>query len=310
MKMLKTCLVAVALLFAITPTWAAESVSIFTDTIQNTTSTGNGSTLDVEHFSSLGLKVTISSTATVTFKVSTDGVGAYSDLTCTLIGDITGAPVISTTTSGEYQCNVAGMGKIQTPVTANTGTVTVFARATTGVLGKGGGGGGLGVGGSELVATATAAVPSAAEGDPVTLSSDLRKVLRATLADLLFCEDSDNNLCMVSGGKVRITQLVGTGGVPSTASDATTLANILPVGIKTFQALETCTGTCTQTLKIYGASESSATVAKGILVCTIALSATATATDYCSTDRNFIYWFVVTSGTGGTTPLSGLFAMY
>lgn len=166
----------------------------------------------------------------------------------------------------------------------------------------GGSGGGFG--------TNTAAAPSRVEGSPGSFSFDLNGNARVTPGTLLFGEDSTNNLMMTSGGAVRITQLVGTGGIPSTASDATGTANILPVGLKTFHGIVTCTGTCVQTQKIYGSFESSATVGKSILVCTLTISASTTATDYCSTDRNFSYWFVVTSLTSGTTPLAGLFAMY
>ena len=162
-------------------------------------------------------------------------------------------------------------------------------------------------------ATATAAAPTYSEAATVTLSTDLAGNERVTLGTLLSGEDQTNNLLMTSGGSTRITQLVGTGGVPSTATDATTTATILPTGRKTFHGLVTCTGTCVQIQKIYGAQESSATVAKSVLVCILnpgASVATTTATDWCTTDLPFSYWFVVTSSTSGTTPLSAVMAMY
>ncbi len=164
--------------------------------------------------------------------------------------------------------------------------------------------------GGGVSATATAAAPSYSEASNSALSLDLSGNLRVTMGTLLSGEDQSNNLLMTSGGAVRITQLVGTGGVPSTASDATTTATILPVGKKTFHSVVTCTGTCVQTQKIYGAFESSATVAKSTLVCILTNNASTTATDYCRTDLAYSYWFVVTSATSGTTPLAGLFAMY
>jgi len=170
--------------------------------------------------------------------------------------------------------------------------------------------GGVGSGG---FGTSTAAAPSLVEGAGASFSFDLAGNARFTMGTLLSGEDQTNNLMMVSGGATRITQLVGTGGVPSTATDATSTATILPVGRKTFQGLVTCTGTCVQIQKIYGAQESSATVAKSALVCTLnpgASVATTSATDWCSTDLNFSYWFVVTSSTSGTTPLSAVMAMY
>jgi hypothetical protein len=167
-----------------------------------------------------------------------------------------------------------------------------------------------GVGTAGGLGTATAAAPTLAEGSGANFSFDLANNARFTLGTLLSGEDQTNNLMMVSGGATRITQLVGTGGVPSTASDATTTATILPVGKKTFHSVVTCTGTCVQTQKIYGAFESSATVAKSTLVCTLTNNASTTATDWCATDLAYSYWFVVTSATSGTTPLAGLFAMY
>ena len=163
-------------------------------------------------------------------------------------------------------------------------------------------------------ATATAAAPTLTEGDTAApLSVDLSGNLRMTLGTLISGEDETNNLLMTSGGVVRLTQIVGTGGVPSTATDATTSAQVLPVGKKTFHGLVTCTGTCVQVQKVYGAQESSATVAKSVLVGTIQMSgagSNAPATGFFTTDENFSYWFVVTSGTSGTTPLSSLMVMY
>ena len=158
--------------------------------------------------------------------------------------------------------------------------------------------------------TATAAAPSYSEGDDEATSCDLAGNTRVTLGTLISGEDQTNNLLMTGSGVPRITQLVGTGGVPSTASDATTTAQVLPAGLKVFHGIVTCTGTCVQTQKIYGAFENSATVAKSVLVCTLENNASTTATSFCKTDAPFLYWFVVTSLTSGTTPLAGLFAQY
>ena len=112
------------------PVLALEEVTPLT-MLQSTTSAGDGGILDVEHYASVTLKITISATATVTFKTSVDGVAPYSDLGCILLGDTTGVPVTSATATGEYQCNIAASLKVQTPISANTGTVVVLARAST-----------------------------------------------------------------------------------------------------------------------------------------------------------------------------------
>lgn len=158
---------------------------------------------------------------------------------------------------------------------------------------------------------ATATAPVYAEGSSTgSFSFDLAGNARVTMGTLLFGEDSTNSLIRTSGGAVRITQILGTGGIPSTATDATSATSILPVGMKTFQGVETCTGTCVQTQKIYGTYANAATVAASDLVCTLTLNASTTATDWCKTDKNYAYWFVVTSATSGTTPLSGIFVQY
>lgn len=132
-----------------------------------------------------------------------------------------------------------------------------------------------------------------------------------TLGTLLAGEDQLNNLSMASGGAVRRTQILGTGGFPSTATDATTTPQILPTGRKTFTGRVTCTGTCVQTQKIYGTWRSTADATLDDLVCTIVLSkATADQASCIPTETNFSYWYVVTTLTGGTTPLAGVFAQY
>ncbi len=118
--------------------------------------------------------------------------------------------------------------------------------------------------------------------------------------------DASGSLIRTSGGRVRMKQLVGTGNIPTTATDATTAAIKLPVGKKHFHEIVTCTGTCVQRVKVYGASENSATVAKSVLVCDLYANASTTAVDWCDTDVSFLYWFAVTSATSGTTPLSAL----
>lgn len=124
-------------------------------------------------------------------------------------------------------------------------------------------------------------------------------------------EDQTNNLLMTSGGVVRQTQILGTGGVPSTATDATTTPQILPTGRKTFTGRITCTGTCIQTQKIYGTWRSTADATLDDLVCTIVLNkATADQASCIPTETNFSYWYVVTTLTSGTTPLAGVFAQY
>jgi hypothetical protein len=159
--------------------------------------------------------------------------------------------------------------------------------------------------------TATAAAPTYTEGAQGAFSFDLSGNLRVTLGTLLSGEDPANYLLMTSGGVVRQTQILGTGGVPSTATDATTTPQILPTGRKTFTGRITCTGTCVQTQKIYGTWRSTADNTLDDLICTIVLNkATADQASCPPTETNFSYWYVTTSLTSGTTPLAGIFVQY
>jgi hypothetical protein len=115
---------------------------------------------------------------------------------------------------------------------------------------------------------------------------------------------------MVRPARVVSTQLLGSGGIPTTASDATSAVFQLTSGTKTFHGVATCTGTCTQVQSIYGTSLNNTTVATSMLLCTITLNNTTNAKESCTVTTNFAYVFVVTSGTGGTTPLSSLIAQY
>ena len=157
---------------------------------------------------------------------------------------------------------------------------------------------------------ATAASPTLTEGSRGTLSSDLSGNLRVTLGTLFSGEDQANNLLMTSGGAVRSLQIVGTGGIPSTATNATSAIFTLPTGQKTFHGVITCTGTCIQTQIVYGTSLNSAVVATSIAVCTINLNLATTDSDTCTVSTDWLYHFVVTSATSGTTPLASLIAQY
>ncbi len=119
-----------------------------------------------------------------------------------------------------------------------------------------------------------------------------------------------NTYVRTTGAIVRSTQLVGSGGIPTTATDATGSVVSLPRGTKTFHGVITCTGTCVQTQKIYGTSQNSATVATAMLLCTLTLNDTTATNEQCTVTTEWLYYFPVTSATSGTTPLSSLIAQY
>ena len=159
--------------------------------------------------------------------------------------------------------------------------------------------------------TNTAAAPTRTEGTGGSFSFDLSGNARVTLGTLIAGEDTTNNLLMTSGGLVRQTQILGTGGIPSTATDSTTTPQVLPTGTKTFTGRITCTGTCVQTQKIYGTWRSTADATKDDLVCTITLNASTSDQASCAGVRsNYSYWYVATTLTSGTTPLAGIFVQF
>lgn len=289
LKILSLC--AMVLLWS-SPSWALQDMAPVT--LQSSATTNaTGTVVDVSRYASIGLDIAITNTATVTFQSRSSTGGTYTAMQCVNLE--TGETVTTATASMQVQCNVAGLSQFKAPISGcSSCTVVVSGKLSTGS--------GVGLGSGLLTSL-------------LALFTDIwdtvNHALKVTLVTLLSCEDQANNLCMVGSAVTRQTQLVGTGGVPSTASDATTSATTLPAGVITFHGIVTCTGTCVQTQKIYGAFENSATVAKSVLVATLSMNASTTAVDWVRVGPlPFSYYFVVTSGTSGTTPLAGLFAQY
>jgi len=118
----------------------AQQLRSATKTLQNAVgATGNGASLPVDNYTGVGVQVTISNTATVTFEVSQNQ-STWQAATCVLTSNTSGTQVTTATATGTYQCNVAGMILFRARVSAWTsGTVTVTATATTAVFSKKGG---------------------------------------------------------------------------------------------------------------------------------------------------------------------------
>jgi hypothetical protein len=156
----------VLVLLVATPTWAQlaplfKPVHIFQDAAA---ATGNGTSLQIQGWGSLGLQVIISSTATVTFEGTTDD-SNWVSLACTSIASTTGALVTSATTSGLFACNVAGLAQIRARITSySSGTVTVKGLVTLASR-KGGSGGGGGTGIASSVSNSDTLPASCTVGD-------------------------------------------------------------------------------------------------------------------------------------------------
>lgn len=85
----------------------------------------DGSTVTAAHYATLGMDVTITGTATVTFQARSHATETYRDIRC--VNTATGAVGTSTAASGNFQCPVAGQAMVKAPVSSCSGC-TVYAR--------------------------------------------------------------------------------------------------------------------------------------------------------------------------------------
>lgn len=136
----------VVLVLAAAPAWALEEFKPLATLQDAAVATGNGTALDVALYNSVGLEVTIATTATVTFEGTVDG-STWASTVCTATSNTSATLVTSSTATGTYQCGVAGLSKFRARISSWTsGAVTVKARATTALISRRGGavgGGGL-----------------------------------------------------------------------------------------------------------------------------------------------------------------------
>lgn len=335
---MKRLLIIPLLIMLADPAWAFEEFE--GKILQDGTAiaAADGAPFIVGKYNTVGVELTISASATVTFEGSV--LGVWSAIPC--LNKTTGTSATTATATGLYVCDIAGLSTFRARVsTFGSGTITAFAKATTASLGTSTSSGGGGGGGDASEAkqdsqitqetaiaggVGTAADAAATTGSTGTLNAKLRLITTqlAALATALAaldpvaidqttpgttngvwinslgeCEDETNNLCMVGGGKVR-TQTVATGMV--VGGDATmTTAIELYTGWKTFQGSVTGTGAITQVQTIYGGFVSPITTTNGSIICTITLSGTTSKYDFCQpTIAAFPYYGVLTSSTTGT----------
>lgn len=274
-------------LLALCPAYAYNDVrpDVLHDVLSGD-ATGDGKIIYIDRFSTIGVSVQLSGTATVTFRGAVDGVN-FVDWVCTKMS-ATPTTASTASVSGSYICPVAGLQAFKAQVTSWTsGTVVVKSISSTGPA------------------------PGGAQAFTVDSNGNLNVVFRNCFSGESICiATSPNSYMMTNGANPRVLQLVGTGGVPTTASNATYGPFELAIGDKTFHGVETCTGTCAQVQTIYGTSLNNTTVGTSMVLCTITLNNSAAATQACTITTNWKYTFVVTSGTGGTTPLASLIVQY
>ncbi len=147
---------------------------------------------------------------------------------------------------------------------------------------------------------------SYAEGTPIRGNRyDTAGNLNTTLKTLLSGEDQTNNLMRTSGGAVRQTTV--TMGAAATAN-GTTAAFAVPVGVKTFYGQVSGTGAVLQTQTIFGDVDNDA--ANGKAVCVLVNSGTTRDQSSCRVDTPFLYYYVVTTATSGTSATGAVYVAY
>lgn len=246
--------------------------------------TADGKPMSVDDKGAAGLTVTGTFSATVTFEASADGGTTWTAISCVRLSTL--IPTSTTSTTGQFVCNVGGLSHLRARISAYTsGDVTVVGTPSM---------------------SSSAGAGSGISG----LSFDANGNLNVNLATLLSCEDQTNNLCMTSGGVAR-----GSEGniINSAVGDATSAAFTLPTGYKTIKARITGAGSVAQVITIYGGASSSMAAATSDVVCTITLSGTSGAAGTAASCPPFIapflYYIAVTSGSSGT-PTTILTGMY
>lgn len=208
--------------------WAQEW-----NTLQSTATPGNGAELDVNGYHSVSLVINMASTGTVQIKIKGDG--NYGDLACTDLSDPAGALVTSVTASKNLVCSTGGLSKVQTPITAAGGTITVKARVSNVIIPGGGGGGGGGgtsvtedaphVSGEAIVPLGcrrndVAASSAATDGDWATVNCDSSGRVRSTI-DTAVAPTSftPSDGCTLASEKINISSATTTTVVASIASN-------------------------------------------------------------------------------------------
>jgi hypothetical protein len=157
----------VLVLLVATPSWAQTPVHKPLHTFQDAVSaTGNGTSIQVQGWATIGVQVTIADTATVTFESTVDpGTSAtWASSVCTSVASTSGALVTTATATGVYYCNISGMAQFRVRVSSWTaGTVTVTGLVT--LVKRGGSGGGGASGTASAISSSDTLPASCTAGD-------------------------------------------------------------------------------------------------------------------------------------------------
>lgn len=114
-------------------------------------------------------------------------------------------------------------------------------------------------------------------------------------------------LVTAAGAQSRVTVMPISTGI---TTDTTSAVVDVPNGRKTFFGQVECTsGSCVQTQAIYGTNYPSAV--KGVLLCTLTLTATTADYDACPViTAAFPRYYVITTSTSGTSATGAVYVAY
>ena len=299
--------------------WAQKGTGIeYEDVAIHTarTSVADGALVSVHQSNVVGFDVSVSGTASVTFRVSGPGRFGWNSLTCYASNSTTG--VTSTSTTGFYQCNVSAGDVVSARLNACTAcTVSVVARASTAVYGGGGGGGGGGGSGVSVVEDAahsngesivplgcrrkdTATSSAGTDGDWATVDCDANGAVRVRIDSTAVGSTSTDDDGTVTAGTTSMSEMLNRNYVYNGTDWVRERADPCASSAKTFLPINISTATTTEiTPSLAGASTN-------YYICSIIILPTAGAQTLAVVDDDSDGCGSVTSGlAGGTSAASG-----
>lgn len=236
----------------------------------------DGSAISVEGYTTVGVEVALAGTATITFEGSISGTN-WTAFPCVSAGT---TPAVSATTeaSGLWQCQVAGLRALRARISSWTsGTVNVFARATTGR-----GFGNIG--------------RYDANGNLIIGAGDCR-------AGESFCFDTAPDAYTMTKGSTVVNKQIMTDVTTNTTS---ALVNNVSGYKSVWGQCVASSGVCAVTITVYGDNDT--TAGPNVMpLCTLTLSDSATVTggtgdvDWCAPFvATPMKLYAVTTGISGT----------
>lgn len=163
---------------------------------------------------------------------------------------------------------------------------------------------------SGVSGTATEAAPTLAEASTGYFSWDLNGNLRISQGTLTSGEDQPNNLLMTSGGVVR--QSIVASGI---TTNTTSAANTIYTGNKSVEGILVCNGgastNCGITFELRGSAVNAPSATAGVSLCTTVIpTGLATRSEACPVfTANYSFYWIVTTGVAGTSPVLTIYAM-